>query len=219
MKAMEDVKVHYDGTVRMGSNSIIEFRYGGDGMEATKLERQKLACIGWDTPRLQEEMVSRDADPVTIRQHDRLASLLSRIRDVRMNHFETIDETTLLPFNMDRMSHRLEHDAPVDEQGSHAQYASVLEETLTECRRITKEHRLCCFEAFLLYYLGAARLKRHASSLRSVRDVCGRIVSKMRFGHVNPGEAVGCIAAQSVGEPCTQARARHCDAAHGASRT
>ena len=206
MKAMEDIKVHYDGTVRMGSNSVMEFRYGGDGMEPTKLERQKMTCLKWDATRLRSEMVGDEPDAVTTRQHDRLANILEQIRSVRANQFEAIDDTTLLPFNMRRVMKGIVKNVCPADQGSHLQYASALQDALTECRRITRGHPLLCLEAFLLWNMSSLRLSRCGASIASVQRVLTAVVDKTRFGQVNPGEAVGSIAAQSVGEPCTQVR-------------
>lgn len=41
IKALEDVVVKYDGTVRNSLGSVIQFAYGEDGMDATFLETQK----------------------------------------------------------------------------------------------------------------------------------------------------------------------------------
>ncbi|KAL7720989.1 DNA-directed RNA polymerase subunit [Entamoeba marina] len=38
MKALEDLHVHYDGTVRNASLTVIEFRYGDDGIDPLKVE-------------------------------------------------------------------------------------------------------------------------------------------------------------------------------------
>ena len=42
MKAMEDLKVYYDFSVRTSSNIIVQFVYGNDGMDATHVESQSL---------------------------------------------------------------------------------------------------------------------------------------------------------------------------------
>eukprot|EP01127_Copromyxa_protea_P014602 TRINITY_DN4101_c0_g1_i1.p1 TRINITY_DN4101_c0_g1~~TRINITY_DN4101_c0_g1_i1.p1 ORF type:complete len:1066 (+),score=189.66 TRINITY_DN4101_c0_g1_i1:92-3289(+) len=44
VKAMEDVMVHYDGTVRNSLGEVIQFVYGEDGMDALHIEKQKLKC-------------------------------------------------------------------------------------------------------------------------------------------------------------------------------
>jgi DNA-directed RNA polymerase II subunit RPB1 len=42
VKALEDVKVEYDGTVRNASGDILQFVYGEDGMDASFMENQTL---------------------------------------------------------------------------------------------------------------------------------------------------------------------------------
>ncbi|CEH14257.1 beta and beta-prime subunits of dna dependent rna-polymerase [Ceraceosorus bombacis] len=42
VKALEDVMVHYDGTVRNSTNSVIQFAYGEDGIDGAMVERQHL---------------------------------------------------------------------------------------------------------------------------------------------------------------------------------
>ena len=48
VKAMEDCKVYYDGSVRNASGSIIQFLYGDDGMDATKIESQQIPYINYN---------------------------------------------------------------------------------------------------------------------------------------------------------------------------
>lgn len=42
---MEDCKVYYDGSVRNASGSIIQFLYGDDGMDASKIENQQIPYV------------------------------------------------------------------------------------------------------------------------------------------------------------------------------
>ena len=44
--ALQDLKVEYDGTVRDASGSIIQFKYGDDGLEVSELHRKKLISPG-----------------------------------------------------------------------------------------------------------------------------------------------------------------------------
>lgn len=48
VKAMEDVMVAYDGTVRNCRGEVIEFLYGEDGMDAHRVERQNLDSFKMD---------------------------------------------------------------------------------------------------------------------------------------------------------------------------
>ena len=43
---MEDTKIYYDHTVRNASGTIIQYIYGEDGMDGTKIEKQYIKTIG-----------------------------------------------------------------------------------------------------------------------------------------------------------------------------
>ena len=45
MKALEDVMVKYDGTLRNSLSEVIQFCYGEDGMDSTFLESQSLQTL------------------------------------------------------------------------------------------------------------------------------------------------------------------------------
>ena len=45
VKGMEDLKICYDNTVRNNKNKIVQFKYGDDGFDATKVENQ--SCLYW----------------------------------------------------------------------------------------------------------------------------------------------------------------------------
>jgi len=93
VKAMEDCKINYDFTVRNASGSIIQFLYGEDGMDATKIENQPILYIEMDYLKMKKEYHLTD--------NDNLENLLTveTIKDfkntkdweVRMNeHFDQI---------------------------------------------------------------------------------------------------------------------------------
>ena len=42
MKAMEDLVLKYDGTVRSSNETIIQFKYGEDGLDPLYMDDQKL---------------------------------------------------------------------------------------------------------------------------------------------------------------------------------
>ena len=47
IKSMEDLKVHYDYSVRDNSNTIVQFTYGDDGMDGTFIESQLLSLLNY----------------------------------------------------------------------------------------------------------------------------------------------------------------------------
>ena len=45
IKALEDLKVEYDMTIRTNKNKIVQFQYGDDGFDTTKVEDQELPTV------------------------------------------------------------------------------------------------------------------------------------------------------------------------------
>jgi hypothetical protein len=45
---MEDLIIRYDGTVRTAIGSIVQFLYGEDGMDATRIEKQYMEHLTLD---------------------------------------------------------------------------------------------------------------------------------------------------------------------------
>ena len=57
VKAMEDIRVQYDGTARNGAGNIIQFLYGEDGMAAEFIETQVLDHLKWGEERFSQAFV------------------------------------------------------------------------------------------------------------------------------------------------------------------
>lgn len=66
VKAMEDVKVNYDNTVRNANGSIIQFIYGEDGMDGTKIESQYIHSIEMDMIELELNYHLRQSDKLNL---------------------------------------------------------------------------------------------------------------------------------------------------------
>lgn len=62
VKAMEDCKVYYDNTVRNATGSLIQFLYGEDGMDGTKMENQPLRYIDMPLMDMDAEFYLRKED-------------------------------------------------------------------------------------------------------------------------------------------------------------
>lgn len=48
MKALEDLSIHYDNTVRNASSCIVQFVYGDDGMDPSQMEEKSGHPLNFD---------------------------------------------------------------------------------------------------------------------------------------------------------------------------
>lgn len=200
IKSMEDIKVEFDGTVRDSDGRVLQFAYGEDNMDAIRLERLALlpydaALFEWPdvdahehAEALRAELAAIRADvPVIealIRAHGAYATLpvdvLHELREARSKHATTLRGTPS-PASIAVMTNELVERIERVPGGM----STVLRYHL----RTRLASKVLCEEGISIEALGFA-LKRIELTTIGAR--------------VHPGEAVGIIAAQSLGEPMTQ---------------
>ncbi|KAG2256277.1 hypothetical protein Bca52824_075571 [Brassica carinata] len=228
VKALEDIMVKYDGTVRNSFGDVIQFLYGEDGMDAVWIESQKLDSLkmkkaefdrtfkyeiddeNWNPTYLSDEHLEdlkgirelRDADrfqlgteiatnadstwplPVNIKRHIWNAQKTFKI-DLRkisdMHPVEIVDA-------VDKLQERLlvvpgEDGLSVEAQKNATLFFNILLRSTLASKRVLEEYKL---------------------SREIFEWVIGEIESRFLQSLVAPGEMIGCVAAQSIGEPATQ---------------
>ena len=208
MKAMEDVSVHYDYTVRNSTGQILQFVYGEDGMDATCIEKQRFDMHAVPMDEFRRRYAP--PEPATAKAAAQYADMVRRRGVVQRRRI--VEGTTVhLPVAMQRVvdqarrTHYAEEDLTQDEavDALAAMFEAVAD--LSECQRRLLGKANFLFETHAMTWLcarRAVRMGRHRF-LRVV-DVVGRMYTHS-FAH--PGDMVGAISAQSIGEPATQVRA------------
>lgn len=184
IKSMEDHKVCYDGTVRNAEEGIIDFSYGGDGMDAARIERVKLNILKESDESIRSRMTNWEANEAFTSKQ-----LILR---TKVNILVTeLDTRVLLPFN----PYRIE---PKHEEGDTATFDEI--EDIVKSYVSSKAsavYKLSLLDFFCTSVLYAANM-----SILEVQTLFKHINKKWVHSRVNYGEMVGSIAAQSIGEPC-----------------
>ena len=106
MKAMESMRVNYDQTVRDAQGMIMDFCYGGDGMDATFLDsKTDLSFLDWSVDKI-HEYVCGESHPHAIFSDEKIK--LINIRDECLRSKITpitllLDRTAFLPMSISRV--------------------------------------------------------------------------------------------------------------------
>ena len=182
MKSMEDHKVCYDGTIRNAEEAIVDFSYGGDGMDPTRVERVLLPMLQSPEAHLRSRLTPWEADMAT----------QCRRQLVRCQQ-PPYDARILLPFGPTRICETI---GPPTTANS---------EAIEECvrTRVLSAPSVSIRAAILDFFNVKALLaKGHTPS--SAEALFAKMQLHVDNARVNAGEMVGSIAAQSIGEPCTQ---------------
>jgi DNA-directed RNA polymerase beta' subunit len=234
VKGLEDLLVGYDMTVRNNKGKIIQFQYGDDHFDSMKVENQILPVIDmtiediymhYDLPGMVESentvQLSIFTQPTITRMKKQREQCKDTCRKYTENLIEARDLVVTRVFNnQNEKSIRI----PVafqyiiaNIQGQlHLDENTAVDVTPLECFEMVEEYyqrinSIACiktnrlFEITYYYYLNPRDLlvKRrfHQKGLILLLET---ILLKFKEALVHPGEMVGVVAAQSIGEPSTQ---------------
>ncbi len=219
IKAMEDLVVQHDGTVRDANMNLMQFHYGEDGIMATKVENQSLplgklsqedirrefGMEGLDWSTILEDGTSRDADLDLINAYveNVLVDQRMLVEGVfRSSALESGNVTA--PVNLARMILNIKVRFGLQSTSKTTLIPSyVLTGIDNIIRRTSSYHQI--WTALLRYYLAPHRIIVKERFTKNAFDaLCELIVVNHMKAWVQPGEQVGIVAAQSIGEPSTQ---------------
>jgi len=233
IKGLEDLKVEYDMTVRNNRGKIIQFKYGDDGFDSTKAENQTIPLVGmsvedvylhYDIAGINDEKsdILRIYTKGTVtRMKKQKAETMKKTKmyidkmlDVRetivKNVFKYKNENTVkvpvafqhiianIQGQLNLNSHSITDTTPLEA-------FELIEETFETIKQLYFAPPTPLFEILYYYYLSPRDLlvnKRfHRKGIQLLMET---IVLKYKQALVHPGEMVGVIAGQSIGEPTTQ---------------
>ncbi|KAG9143347.1 hypothetical protein Leryth_022599 [Lithospermum erythrorhizon] len=238
VKAMEDIMVKYDGTVRNSQGNVIQFLYGEDGMDAVWIESQPLESlklkkddferkykyeiddIRWTPDYMSPEAVE---DLKTIREirsvfDAELKKLVADRRQLGEEIATTGENSWPLPVNIKRLIWNAQKTFKIDQRRASDMHPMEIVEAvdkLQEKLKVVHGDDYLSIEAqknatlfFNILLRSALASKRVLMEYRLTREafdwVVGEIESRFLQSLVVPGEMIGCVAAQSIGEPATQ---------------
>ena len=209
VKTMEDLHVEYDGTVRNATGDVVQFQYGGDGIDSICVESQ--AC---ELPNMTMEQVYKefalsvsDVSPVLkagleATDDDMVQQILAD-RDFLIHNVLRYTKTSrlLAPVNLRRLAKKYtnEYATKTDLEPTY-----VVSQLNALCAEGWLKHNKV-FHILLRYYFAP---KQSVLKMRMSKDMFDELLQEVRFKYiksrVHSGEMVGPLAAQSIGEPTTQ---------------
>jgi DNA-directed RNA polymerase II subunit RPB1 len=232
IKGMEDLIFAYDGTVRNGKGKIVQFRYGDDNVDTTKVESQKFPITEMTLEDIYNhfQIPSESVDAVeTInytktansrikKQNTKLIEYTKNIIDyfidirekVAEHVFKYSDGTTIhIPVYFNRIINNISKELKYKSNSlvniTPLETYKILDDNLETLNRIYFAKPTELFKAAYKFFLSPKKLLAiHRFNKKGLELLCAKINSEYMNSLCNPGEMVGMIAAQSVGEPTTQ---------------
>lgn len=209
VKTMEDLHVEYDGTVRNVNGSIFQHHYGGDGIDSVSVENQPIELAVMSMEQIYRDFGASKDDFAAIVKGEvgenppDLIDQILRDRDTLVKDVFRFKKgsNVMAPVPLKRMMEKYNNP-----------YATKTELTpdyvVAELDKLFNQPWLShnkLFHILLRYYLAP---KKSIIKMRLSKDMFDELLTDIRFRYikarVHPGEMVGTLAAQSIGEPTTQ---------------
>jgi len=233
IKGLEDLKVEYDMTVRNNKGKIVQFAYGDDGFDSTRVENQSIPLVGMSTEDIYLhydivgvndqhndllDVYDKGTMPRVKRQRPetkvRCQMYIEKMIEARKNLIESVfrnksENGVKMPVAFQYIIANIQGQLNLN-SGSIVDITpleafDLIEEYMNRLKNMSYVAPTPLFETMYHYYLSPRDLivvKRfHRKALILLLET---VLLKYKQAIVHPGEMVGVIAGQSVGEPTTQ---------------
>ena len=217
VKAMEDLVVQHDGTVRDANMNIVQFHYGEDGINSTKIESQPLDLSKMSNSDIRLEFGLEGVDLSTILgegvdRGDDSEELKTYVKEVLVDRKMIVEGmfkggnqgNIFCAVNLDRLLLNIKTKFALNpDQRTNLTPLYILNGINAVLEKTQDFHKV--WAAVLRFHLSPMRLIVRERFTQSAFDtLCEILVTKNWQAWAQPGEQVGIIAAQSIGEPSTQ---------------
>ncbi len=221
--ALEDLVTQHDGSVRDVQGNLLQLRYGEDGINATKLENQMLPLATMSDEEIAAEFTA-DGD-------GREAAYIESVKGDRRMMVEgvyrgKIGKAVKYPVPLERIvknvAHQFHLGATEGEQPRAEEFlggllpttdlttsnkslvtgSEVLDAHETILAKTHVDNRL--WAALVRFYMSPKKLQAAQFTKVALDALVEQVIVRHWKSWVEPGQPVGVIAAQSIGEPATQ---------------
>ena len=219
IKSMEDLIVHHDATVRDANNNIIQYHYGEDGINPTKIETQALpigklsqeeirtqfGMVGVDWSVVLKDGIVRDNDTDLVAEYVNTILFDQRMMVEGVFQSKSLDSGSVFaPVNLARWVLNIKtRFALKATEKTDLTPAYVLDGIKKIIARTHPYHKIWC--ALLRFHLAPHKLIVKDRFTKEAYEMLMEIILVTHMkSWIQPGEQVGIVAAQSIGEPATQ---------------
>ena len=229
IKALEDIKVNYDYTLRNHNNEIIQFLYGEDGYDSSKLEKQNIDdLIDIDIKEFEykynslnllkkymlEELVNDiDDEEMEEKIEDMYDDYIKLRIYIVKNIINNSNNDIYQPINIDRIIlNNMNKFKSVELSDIKIDYLfEQMEELIKKIRINRKDIDNDTYNpSYILHNLIKFKLSPYNVYIKyklnklAFDNIINDILFKFKKGFAEPGEMIGTITAQCIGEPATQ---------------
>jgi DNA-directed RNA polymerase II subunit RPB1 len=233
IKGLEDLKVEYDMTVRNNKRRIVQFSYGDDGIDPIHVENQILPIVSMSPEEIYAhyhmptdevndpvfisvyttatiQRIKKQSSQIKQRCVDMIKYMIEKRDDIIKHVFKYIDNKQVnCPVAFQYIIDNIQGQQYINSQSmvdlTPLEAYEMIDKTFKTLMmsKYIKPSEL--FKTLYYYYLSPTHLlfiKRY--NKLALQTLLNNILLQYQKSIIAPGEMVGMIAAQSIGEPTTQ---------------
>ena len=240
IKGLEDLMVNYDMTIRTNKNKLVQFSYGDDSIDTVKVENQDLPIVDMSVQDIYSHFAVIDDNTKTKKisgmfvksaytrqkkQEEAIKQkcqfyinyIIQKRNEIVKNVFNNkTDKIVRVPVAFAYIIQNI-----IGQQGINSnslvditmfEAFQLIEQTYAKLEKIIFAPPTELFKVLFYYYLSPKDLlfnKRFNKNALII--LLETIILSYKRAIVSPGEMVGMIAAQSIGEPTTQMSTIYCE--------
>ncbi|KAM0677143.1 DNA-directed RNA polymerase II core subunit rpo21 [Binucleata daphniae] len=207
VKAMEDLKIEYDASVRSATGNVLQFCYGDDGFRGESIERVKNTKV--------KNIGDKSFENISLPLHKISDDVIQSIKENKIAYEKELqnnsDIQNYFPFNLNRIFWNVKRCIPFFMSDITYRYLQKRKsEIINYVKQTLTPHKTMNY----IYY---QKIMLHIDSFFSMSNILHSNISKIHLkkiieifkdkfvsGLALQNEMVGTLSAQSVGEPATQ---------------
>ena len=234
VKGLEDLQVKYDMTVRNNKNRVIQFRYGDDCIDPIKVENQSLPLVKMTieeiyahfqiptenlddifitnyTPRVKKKMKKKSEKDRLIATTQLYINDMLEARELLIKNVFNYENSSTIhqPVNFRRIIGNIQNQFNIHKDSmvniSPNEIYDWIDLVLNNLDKLTYSAPTLLFKIAFKFYLAPKELiVIRRFNKKAITYLFQYIEMTYKKAIAHPGEMVGIIAAQSLGEPTTQ---------------
>ena len=230
IKSLEDLKVEYDMTVRNNKGKIIQFNYGDDSFDSMCIEKQSIPLSNQSLEELMDhyfvpEKSKKDMLKVVFENeaynrlniplyNSKIEYMYQYIQDMKHKYIENVlkqeDQDTIhTVVNIKRIVENIREQLYLTSSSlvnlTLTEAFELIEDTWKQIENMYYIQENPLFKILFWYSLSPKQLlMKHRFHRQGLIALLQTIKLQYKKSLIQPGEMVGMVAAQSIGEPTTQ---------------
>ncbi len=198
-KALGDLFVRYDGTVRRCDDSIVQFSFGAD---PSHVQSKDVPQLAWPDAQLHDQYVCPEEAPVLQRERRRIERAIQSLRQLSALQ-DRMDAVPRL-FTIGYLSDELASLPCSIEPASYCEAALQVEQFLHEMRERSLFPDDAHEHEAVLQLASRKLVDKHCLDVSTLSLFLRRLERQYVRCTAQPGDSVGILSAQSMGESSTQ---------------